>query len=125
MQQGLPPHAVHVACHRRCTRFRSLIGFSPVQENQSHSRTSGTVRGLHFQRGPFAQAKLVRALKGRIFDVAVDIRPLSSSFGRWVGIELSAERGDALFIPAGFAHGFCTLEANSEIAYLVDTPYSP
>jgi dTDP-4-dehydrorhamnose 3,5-epimerase len=107
-------------------RFEAAgIAFSPVQENQSFSRTTGTVRGLHFQRAPFVQAKLVRVLKGRIFDVAVDIRPGSSTFGHWVGAELSAEGGDALFIPGGFAHGFCTLVPDCEIAYLVDNPYAP
>lgn len=95
------------------------------QDNQSYSRSAGTLRGLHFQAPPFAQAKLVRCLRGRIFDVAVDIRKESPSFGQWVGIELSADNGKQLFIPAGYAHGFLTLEADCEIAYKVDNPYSP
>ena len=101
------------------------IDFTPVQENQSFSKTAGTVRGLHFQRAPYVQAKLVRVLKGAIFDVAVDIRPGSPNFGRWVGIELSAENGKELFIPGGFAHAFCTLVPDCEIAYLVDNLYAP
>ena len=101
------------------------IAFQPVQENQSLSRSVGTVRGLHFQTEPFAQAKLVRVLRGRIFDVAVDIRQGSASYGQWVATELSAAGGEQLFIPTGFAHGFCTLEPDTEIAYLVDAHYSP
>eukprot|EP01037_Dinobryon_pediforme_P017361 gene17365-17552_t len=104
---------------------RSGIDFQPVQENQSLSKTTGTVRGLHFQRSPFVQAKLVRVLRGRIFDVVVDIRVGSATFGKWVGAELSADGGDQIFIPGGFAHGFCTLTPDCEIAYLVDNFYSP
>ena len=100
------------------------LEFQPVQENQSLSRIVGTVRGLHFQRSPFIQAKLVRVLKGSIFDVAVDIRAGSKTFGRWVAAKLTADRGEQLFIPGGFAHGFCTLEPDCEIAYLVDAYYS-
>lgn len=99
------------------------IQFRPAQENQSMSKVTGTVRGLHFQRHPFAQTKLLRVLKGRIFDVAVDIRFGSPTFGRWVGEELTAAGGEQLFIPAGFAHGFCTLEPDTEVAYLVDARY--
>ena len=101
------------------------MNFQPVQENQSLSRIVGTVRGLHFQRPPHTQAKLVRVLKGRIFDVAVDIRAGSPTWRQWVGVELSSDGGEQLFIPAGFAHGFCTLEPDTEIAYLVDGFYSP
>lgn len=95
------------------------------QDNQSFSRLAGTLRGLHFQRPPYAQAKLVRCLKGRIFDVAVDIRKTSPTFKNWVGVELTAEMGNQLFIPAGFAHGFLTLEPDCEIAYKVDAYYAP
>lgn len=94
------------------------------QDNQSLSRSIGTLRGLHFQTPPFAQAKLVRCTRGRIFDVAVDIRKASPTVGRWVGIELSADNNRQLFVPAGFAHGFVTLEPDSEIAYKVDNYYA-
>jgi dTDP-4-dehydrorhamnose 3,5-epimerase len=101
------------------------IDMTVVQENQSLSTTVGTVRGLHYQCPPAAQAKLVRVLKGRIWDIAVDIRAGSPTYGKWVAEELSAENGRQLYVPHGFAHGFCTLDADSEIAYLLDTPYSP
>lgn len=94
------------------------------QDNQSLSRTAGTLRGLHFQRTPYAQAKLVRCLAGRIFDVAVDIRRGSPTFGRWVGTTLSADNGNQLYVPAGYAHGFITLEPDSMVAYKVDAFYS-
>lgn len=94
------------------------------QDNQSLSRPQGTLRGLHFQAPPHAQAKLVRCLRGRIFDVAVDIRRASPTFGKWVGLELSAENGKQLFIPSGYAHGFATLGPDCEIAYKVDDYYS-
>lgn len=94
------------------------------QDNQSLSRAAGTLRGLHFQTPPFAQAKLVRAVRGRIFDVAVDIRRGSPNFGQWVGVELSAVAGNQLYIPEGFAHGLLTLEPDTEVAYKVSAPYS-
>jgi dTDP-4-dehydrorhamnose 3,5-epimerase len=100
------------------------VDFHPVQENQSLSRIVGTVRGLHFQRPPSPQAKLVRVLRGRILDVAVDVRSNSPTFGHWLSAELSAEGGEQLFIPVGFAHGFCTLQPDTEIAYLVDGYYA-
>lgn len=96
-----------------------------VQDNQSLSLMSGTIRGLHFQTPPNGQAKLVRCLKGAIFDVAVDIRKGSPSFGRWVAAELSAENNKQLFIPVGFAHGFMTLEPNTEVFYKVSEFYAP
>lgn len=85
----------------------------------------GTVRGLHFQTPPADQAKLVRCGRGTIFDVAVDIRKGSPTYGKWVGYELSAQNGSQLFIPAGFAHGFVTLEPDSEIVYKCSNYYAP
>jgi len=96
-----------------------------VQENQSRSVQAGTVRGLHFQTGPAAQAKLVRCLRGALFDVAVDIRAGSPTFARWVGCELSEDDGRQLWIPAGFAHGFCTLVPDTVVNYKVSAVYSP
>ncbi|MBB3773067.1 dTDP-4-dehydrorhamnose 3,5-epimerase [Angulomicrobium tetraedrale] len=95
-----------------------------VQDNESLSRQVGVVRGLHFQTPAFSQAKLVRVLRGAIFDVAVDLRKGSPSFGRWVAATLTAANGEQLLVPHGFAHGFCTLEAETLVAYKVDAPYS-
>jgi dTDP-4-dehydrorhamnose 3,5-epimerase len=96
-----------------------------VQDNQSLSARPGTVRGLHYQTAPAEQAKLVRVLKGAVFDVAVDLRRGSPHYGRWCAARLSAEGAEQLFVPRGFAHGFCTLEPDTEVAYKVDGPYAP
>lgn len=95
-----------------------------VQDNHSYSAPAGTVRGLHYQAPPFAQSKLVRVLRGRILDVAVDVRKGSPTYGKWVSAELSAENGVQIFVPQGFLHGFATLEPDCEIAYKVDNYYS-
>lgn len=95
-----------------------------VQDNQSYSRERGTVRGLHYQSPPFAQAKLVRAVRGRILDVVVDVRRGSPTYGRWASTELSAENGRQLFAPVGFLHGFVTLEPDTDVIYKVSNYYS-
>ncbi len=100
------------------------IDYDFCQDNHSFSRPAGTLRGMHFQLPPQAQAKLVRCLRGRVFDVAVDVRRASPTFGQWRGIELSAANGRQLLIPAGYAHGFLTLEPDCEIAYKVDAHYA-
>jgi dTDP-4-dehydrorhamnose 3,5-epimerase len=94
-----------------------------VQDNHSRSQ-KGVLRGLHFQR-THPQGKLIRVVSGVVFDVTVDLRKGSPTFGKWRGFELSAVNFHILFVPEGFAHGFCTLEENSEVQYKVDNPYSP
>jgi dTDP-4-dehydrorhamnose 3,5-epimerase len=94
-----------------------------VQDNQAFSLHAGTIRGLHFQAPPYAQAKLVRVIRGSAFDVAVDLRRGSPTFGRWVGATLTAESGKQLFVPAEFAHGYCTLAPGTEVAYKCGSYY--
>jgi dTDP-4-dehydrorhamnose 3,5-epimerase len=96
-----------------------------VQDNHSLSRAAGTIRGLHFQSNPHAQAKLVVITRGGVMDVAVDIRRNSPTFGQYVSIELTEESGLQLFIPAGFAHGFCTLSPDTEVIYKTSAFYAP
>lgn len=96
-----------------------------IQDNHSRSEKAGTVRGMHFQSPPFAQAKLVRCTVGRLYDVAVDVRVGSPTYGRHVAAELSAENGWQIYVPAGFAHGFMTLEPGTEAQYKVTAGYSP
>jgi dTDP-4-dehydrorhamnose 3,5-epimerase len=96
-----------------------------VQDNHSFSAAKGVLRGLHFQTPPTAQDKLVRVTRGSVFDVAVDIRRGSPSFGRWVGLVLSAELWNQIWVPKGFAHGFVTLEPDCEVQYKVTAPYDP
>ena len=99
--------------------------FHPVQDNQSLSRESGVLRGLHYQMAPKGQAKLLRVLSGAIYDVVVDIRKNSATFGKWQGFELTAENFRQLFVPKGFAHGFCTLLPDTVVFYKTDEYYSP
>jgi dTDP-4-dehydrorhamnose 3,5-epimerase len=106
--------------------FRAEVGnFDFVQYNQSLSRQAGTVRGLHYQVPPSAQGKLVRCLRGRLFDVAVDVRRSSPTYGRHVALEMSGDDDAQIWIPPGFAHGFCTLSPDTEIWYAVTSVYSP
>lgn len=101
------------------------LDYDFVQDNHSVSAQMGTLRGLHFQSPPHAQGKLVRCGRGRLFDVAVDIRTGSPTYGQWVGVELSAENGRQLMIPAGFLHGFVTREPDTEIIYKCTDYYAP
>ena len=96
-----------------------------VQDNHSYSAQKGTLRGLHYQLNPMCQAKMLRCTRGKIFDVAVDIRKGSPQYGQWVGVELSAENHKQLFIPRGFAHGFITLTDDVEVQYKADNYYAP
>ena len=101
------------------------LNFNFVQDNQSYSAHKGTLRGLHYQTAPFAQAKLVRCTRGKLLDVAVDIREGSETFAKWVAVELTAENKKQLLIPRGFAHGFITLTDDVEIQYKADNFYAP
>lgn len=96
-----------------------------VQDNHSFSSEAGTLRGLHYQRPPHAQAKLVRCSRGAIWDVAVDIRAGSPRYGQWTGVDLSAENGQQLFVPAGFLHGFITRTPDCEVQYKCSAIYAP
>lgn len=101
------------------------IDLTFVQDNHSFSAARGVLRGLHYQLPPRAQAKLVRVVRGAIWDVAVDIRRSSPDFGRWVALEVSAERWNQILVPAGFAHGFVTLVEDTEVVYKVTDTYAP
>jgi dTDP-4-dehydrorhamnose 3,5-epimerase len=110
----------------RRDRFHELgLGRAWCQENHAGSSRAGTVRGLHYQVPPAAQAKLVRVVRGALLDVAVDLRRGSPTFGRHAAVELSTANFRQLFIPAGFAHGYCTLEPDTEILYRLDHVYAP
>jgi dTDP-4-dehydrorhamnose 3,5-epimerase len=110
--------------YRRSELARAGIHDQFVQDNHSRSGAIGTIRGLHFQIPPWAQAKLVRVSRGAIFDVVVDVRQRSPTYGRHVVVHLSAEKWNQLYVPVGFAHGLCTLEANTEVQYKVSAEYS-
>jgi dTDP-4-dehydrorhamnose 3,5-epimerase len=101
------------------------LPFRPVQISRSFNRRAGTLRGMHFQRPPHAETKLVQALRGRAWDVALDLRPGSPTEGRWCAVELSGENGRAVLIPPGFAHGFVTLEDETELLYATDAAWTP
>ncbi|MCV6823104.1 MULTISPECIES: dTDP-4-dehydrorhamnose 3,5-epimerase [Halocynthiibacter] len=103
----------------------ALGGVEFVQDNHSYSKSAGTLRGLHYQEPPFDQAKLVRCTRGSIFDVAVDFRQGSITYGEWYAEELSAENGKQLFVPQGFLHGFLTLEDDTEVLYKCSNYYAP
>ncbi|APT50325.1 dTDP-4-dehydrorhamnose 3,5-epimerase [Bacillus safensis] len=94
------------------------------QDNHSFSKDAGVLRGLHFQEPPFAQSKLVRVISGAIYDVIVDIRPQSPTFGQWISVILSEENKKQVFVPKGFAHGFCTLTSDTNVIYKTDEYYS-
>ncbi len=99
--------------------------FVPQQTSLSRNAKAGTLRGMHYEAPPYEEAKLVRVTRGRIFDVAVDLRPESSTFRQWTGIELSADNGRALLIGKGMAHGFITLEDNTDVLYQIDRIFEP
>jgi dTDP-4-dehydrorhamnose 3,5-epimerase len=101
------------------------IPFEPVQTSLSGNPHPGTLRGMHYQPAPHAETKLVRAVRGRIFDVALDLRPASATYRQWVGAELSADNLEALFIPQGVAHGFLTLEADTDVLYQIAPAFEP
>jgi dTDP-4-dehydrorhamnose 3,5-epimerase len=101
------------------------IPFNPVQENMAASKTRGTVRGVHYQVAPALEAKLIRCTRGSMFDVAVDVRPDSPTFGQWFGTELTPETGRMLYIPEHCGHSYQTLEDNTEMQYMASAPYTP
>jgi dTDP-4-dehydrorhamnose 3,5-epimerase len=124
--QRLPDQRGHFVETFNARDFRTAgIIAAFVQDNQSFSSERGTVRGLHFQLPPSPQAKLVRVVRGSIYDVVVDLRVGSPTYGCWIAERLSAENGEQMFVPSGMAHGFCTLEPATEVAYKVDAYYAP
>jgi dTDP-4-dehydrorhamnose 3,5-epimerase len=108
----------------QATFFKGGVSFSPVQDNESKS-SKGVIRGLHYQLKPFDQAKLIRVLEGKIFDVALDLRKDSLTFGKWLGIDLNSETKDMVLIPKGFAHGFSVLSDIAIIQYKCDNVFNP
>jgi dTDP-4-dehydrorhamnose 3,5-epimerase len=119
------PRGLFSETYHRDRFIANGVALDFIQDNESVSKRTGTVRGLHLQCPPQAQAKLVRVTRGRIFDVAVDIRASSPTYGKWVAHELSSQNRQQLLIPEGFAHGFCTLEPDTQVLYKVTAYYSP
>ena len=101
------------------------IALPPLQANMSMNPTKGTLRGMHYQLAPYEESKLVRCTRGAIYDVIVDVREDSPTFGEWLGVELTADNCRQLYVPGGFAHGFLTLAENSDVAYQVSAKYAP
>lgn len=110
-----------------CQREFEAHGLAPVmvQTNVSYNKKRGTLRGMHYQAAPYEEAKLVRCTRGAIYDVIVDVRPHSDTFREWVGVELTPDTGRMLYVPEGFAHGFITLEDETEVTYQVSAFYAP
>jgi dTDP-4-dehydrorhamnose 3,5-epimerase len=104
---------------------RGIDRFAIKQASEAHTKRAGTIRGLHFQKAPKEEAKIVRCVKGKIFDVAVDLRPNSYDYKKWVGVELSEDNHTALYIPKGCAHGLQTLADDVIVEYLIDEEYAP
>ncbi|MCM3444721.1 dTDP-4-dehydrorhamnose 3,5-epimerase [Metabacillus halosaccharovorans] len=104
--------------------FKKELNFNFIQDNQSKTLEAGVIRGLHYQDGPNAQTKLLRVLTGAIFDVVVDLRKNSSTFGKWISVIISEYNNRQILIPKGFAHGFCTIVPNTIVIYKVDEHYS-
>lgn len=111
-------------CYKKSDFIQNGINCEFIQDNHSKS-TKGVLRGLHYQARPKAQAKLIRCIKGKIYDVAVDLRKDSSTFGKWLTVELSDENNHMLFIPEGFAHGFVVISDEAELIYKTNTEFSP
>jgi len=103
----------------------SVISFAPSSAHHSYNDRAGTLRGMHYQRAPHGQVKLVSCVRGKVLDVIVDVRPESPTYLRWTSVELAAASGRAVYIPSGCAHGFVTLEDHSTVAYLIENDYRP
>lgn len=120
----LDPRGYFFESYNNVSMNNAGISFNPVQDNESKS-SKGVIRGLHYQLNPFGQAKLIRVVEGKIFDIALDLRKDSLTFGKWFGIELDSEKKDQFFIPVGFAHGFSVLSDVAVIQYKCSSVYNP